>query len=199
MNKADLLSNVSVFSLMKKEDLQRIAKLAQYHLFREGDVIIREGDHGRQLFIIVSGKVEIIKDLGEKNERRLRIFGPHSYFGEMALIDGLVRSASVVAKKDTQVLSLDQLNLRQEIEKYPTLAIELLQMLSRRVRAIEKSMINTLGAYLPVCANCKNIREVDGSWTPIEEYIADHSDTEFSHSFCPECLKKLYPEYYKDD
>ncbi|NVM24757.1 MAG: cyclic nucleotide-binding domain-containing protein [Desulfobacterales bacterium] len=199
MNKTDLLSRVSVFFLMKKEDLQRIAELAQYHLFHEGDVIIREGDHSRQLFIIVSGKVEIIKDLGGKNERRLRIFGPHSYFGEMALIDGLVRSASVVAKKDTQVLSLDQLNLRQEIEKYPTLAIELLQMLSRRVRAIEKSMINTLGAYLPVCANCKNIREVDGSWTPIEEYIADHSETEFSHSFCPECLKKLYPEYYKDD
>jgi len=72
-------------------------------------------------------------------------------------------------------------------------------MLSRRIRAIEKSMINTLGAYLPVCANCKNIREVDGLWTPIEEYIADHSETEFSHSICPECLKKLYPEYYKDD
>ena len=199
MNKADLLSEVSVFSKMKKEDVQRIAKLAKYHLFHEGDVIIREGDPGRQLFVIVSGKVEIIKGLGGNNERRVRIFGPHSYFGEMALIDGLIRSASVVAKKETKVLSLDQLDLCQEIEKYPTLAIELLQMLSRRIRAIEKSMINTLGAYLPVCANCKNIREVDGSWTPIEEYIAEHSETEFSHSICPECLKKLYPEYYKDD
>jgi CRP/FNR family cyclic AMP-dependent transcriptional regulator len=199
MNKADLLSKVSVFSQMKREDVQRIADLAKYYVFHEGDVIIREGDPGRQLFIIVSGKVEIIKGLGEKNERRLRIFGPHSYFGEMALIDGLIRSASVVAKKKTQVLSLDQLDLCQEIEKYPTLAIELLQMLSRRIRAIEKSMVTTLGAYLPVCANCKNIRQVDGSWTPIEEYIADHSETEFSHSFCPECLKKLYPEYYKDD
>lgn len=199
MNKADLLSKVSVFSQMKKEDVQRIAKLAKYHLFHEGDVIIREGDPGRQLFIIVSGKVEIIKGLGQKNERRVKIFGPQGYFGEMALIDGLIRSASVVAKKETKVLSLNQLDLCQEIEKYPTLAIELLQMLSRRIRAIEKSMINTLGAYLPVCANCKNIREVDGSWTPIEEYIADHSETEFSHSICPECLKKLYPEYYKDD
>lgn len=199
MNKADLLSKVSVFFQMKREDLQRIAELAQYHVFHKGDVIIREGAPGRQLFIIVSGKVEIIKGLGEKTERRVRTFGPHSYFGEMALIDGLVRSASVVAKKETQVLSLDQLDLRQEIEKYPTLAIELLQMLSRRVRAIEKSMVTTIGAFLPVCANCKSIREVDGSWTPIEEYIADHSETEFSHSICPECLKKLYPEYYKGD
>jgi len=199
MKKADLLSRVSVFSQMKREDLQRIADLAQFHVFHEGDVIIREGEPGSQLFIIVSGRVDVIKGLGEKNERRVRIFGPHSYFGEMALIDGLVRSASVVAKKETQVLCLDQLNLRQEIEKYPALAIDLLQMLSRRIRAIEKSMVTTLGAFLPVCANCKNIREVDGSWTPIEEYIADHSETEFSHSFCPECLKKLYPEYYKGD
>ncbi len=199
MNKVDLLSRVAVFSQMKREDLQRIADLAQFRVFHKGDVIIREGDPGGQLFIIVSGKVEIIKGLGENNERGVRIFGPHSYFGEMALIDGLVRSASVVAKKETQILCLDQLDLRQEIEKYPALAIELLQMLSRRVRAIEKSMVTTLGAFLPICANCKKIRELDGSWTAIEKYIADHSETEFSHSFCPECLKKLYPEYYKGD
>lgn len=198
MNSAELLSKVSIFSLMKKEDLLRVAQWAQYHLFHEGDVIIREGDHDRRLFIIVSGEVEIIKGSGSKNERRLQTFGPQSYFGEMALIDGLVRSASVVAKQETQVLCLDQLNLRQGIAEYPGLAIELLQMLSRRIRTIEKSMINTLGSLLPVCADCKKIREADGSWTPIEKYIAGHSETEFSHSICPECSKRLYPEFYKD-
>jgi CRP-like cAMP-binding protein len=160
-------------------------------------VIIREGGRDRRLFIIISGEVEVIKGLGSKKERHLRTLGPHSYFGEMSLIDDLVRSASVVAKGDTQILSLDQWNLRKEIEKYPAMAFELLQMLSRRIRTIEKGMINMLGALLPICANCKKIRESNGTWTPIEEYITDRSEAEFSHSICRECAEKLYPEFYK--
>ena len=197
INEADFLADVSLFSLMKKTDLQRIAQLARHHLFHEGDVIIREGERDGRLFIIVSGQVEVIKGLGSKNERPVRTLGPHSYFGEMALIDDLVRSASVVAKEDTRVLSLDQWDLRQEIEKYPAMAFELLQMLSRRIRAIEKTMVSTLGASLPICANCKKIRENNDSWAPIEQYISDHSEIEFRHSICPECSEKLYPELYK--
>ena len=77
------------------------------------------------------------------------------------------------------------------------MAVELLQMLSQRIRADEKFIRNTLGSFLPICANCKKIREEDDSWTPIEEYIRDHSEAEFSHSICPECAKKLYPDFYK--
>ena len=197
VTEVDFLSKVSIFSLMKKEDLERIAKQTQHHFFHKGEVIIREGGRDRRLFIIISGEVEVIKGLGRKNERHLRTLGPHSYFGEMSLIDDLVRSASVVAKGDTQILSLDQWNLRKEIEKYPAMAFELLQMLSRRIRTIEKSMINMLGALLPICANCKKIRESNGTWTPIEEYITDRSEAEFSHSICRECAEKMYPEFYK--
>ena len=197
INKVDFLSKVSIFSHMKESDIQRISEMAQTYLFHDGDFIIREGDHDRQLFIIVNGKAEVIKNLGEKHEKSLRTLGPYSYFGEMALIDDLVRSASVIARDETQVLSLDQRDLRQEIENYPAIAFELLQVLSRRIRAIEKTMINTLGAFLPICANCKKIREKNGSWTPIESYISNHSETEFSHSICPECTRELYPEYAK--
>ena len=197
INKVDFLAKVSLFSYMKKPDIHRIAELVHYHLFHDGDLIIREGDRDRRLFIIVKGKAEVIKNLGEKDEKRVRPLGPYSYFGEMSLIDDLVRSASVVAKEETQTLSLAQQDLRQEIKKYPVMAFELLKVLSQRIRAIEKTMINTLGAFVPICANCKRIREINGSWTPIERYISDHSETEFSHSICPECTKKLYPEYAK--
>lgn len=195
INKANFLATVPFFSLMKKMELERMAKQAQEHFFQDGDIIFNEGDNDRRLFIVVSGLVEVIKNLGTKKEKRLGTFGPSSYFGEMALIDDLVRSASVIAKADTQLLSLDQLNLRQEIEKYPIISIELLQMLSRRIRAIEKTLINTLGTFLPICASCKRIREENGSWTQIEKYISDHSDTEFSHGICQDCSKKLYPEF----
>jgi len=58
------------------------------------------------------------------------------------------------------------------------------------------NQIKTLSGMLPICANCKKIRDDKGYWSQVESYITDHSDVQFSHSICPECAKKLYPEYY---
>jgi hypothetical protein len=55
--------------------------------------------------------------------------------------------------------------------------------------------IRILEGFLPICASCKKIRHED-QWEQIEEYITDHSLAKFSHSICPDCLKKLYPELY---
>lgn len=54
--------------------------------------------------------------------------------------------------------------------------------------------IKTLKSLLPICANCKKIREDDGYWEKVETYINRHTDTQFSHSICPECAKELYPD-----
>ncbi|MBW2646716.1 MAG: PAS domain S-box protein, partial [Deltaproteobacteria bacterium] len=54
--------------------------------------------------------------------------------------------------------------------------------------------VKTLSGLLPICASCKKIRDDKCYWNQIESYIRDHSEAEFSHSLCPECLKKLYPE-----
>ena len=59
--------------------------------------------------------------------------------------------------------------------------------------------VKTLSGLLPICASCKKIRDDKGYWTQIESYIKDHSEAEFSHGICPECAKKLYPEFYKGD
>ena len=53
----------------------------------------------------------------------------------------------------------------------------------------------SLEGVLPVCASCKRIRDDKGNWTQIEAYIRDRSEAEFSHSICPECREKLYPEF----
>lgn len=195
MNKTEILSKVSIFSEMKKSDLETIASLAQGQSFRPGETIIREGDRDGRLFVIVRGEVEVIKGLGRRNERHVRNLGPLNYFGEMALIDDLVRSASIVAREQTEVLILDQWNLRQEIERYPAMAFELLRMLSQRIRAIEKTIVDAIDGLLPICAHCKKIREDDGSWVSIEKYITEHSEAEFSHGLCPDCVKELYPQY----
>ncbi|MGD8982611.1 MAG: cyclic nucleotide-binding domain-containing protein [Desulfobacteraceae bacterium] len=197
MNEVEVLAKVSLFSGMKASDLERIASLAQSHVFQAGETIIREGDRDGRLFVVVSGEVDVIKGLGKKNERYVRTLGPLSYFGEMALIDDLVRSASVVAKGETGVLILDQWSLHQDIERYPAMAFELMRMLSQRIRAIEKTIVDAIGGLLPICAHCKKIREDDGSWVSIEKYISDHSEAEFSHGLCPDCVKELYPQYAK--
>ena len=59
--------------------------------------------------------------------------------------------------------------------------------------------VKRLSGLLPICANCKNIRDDKGYWNQIEAYIRDHSEADFSHSICPECAKNLYPEFYKGD
>jgi AmiR/NasT family two-component response regulator len=63
-------------------------------------------------------------------------------------------------------------------------------------KELEKALseIKTLRGILPICASCKNVRDDKGYWNQIESYIRDHSEAEFSHSLCPECAKKLYPD-----
>ncbi len=59
--------------------------------------------------------------------------------------------------------------------------------------------IRTLREFLPICANCKKIRDDKGSWTKIETYFHEHSGAEFSHGLCPDCAASLYGEFFGKD
>lgn len=81
------------------------------------------------------------------------------------------------------------------------LKIHKLQMiLEDRNRELEEALenIKTLNGLLPICSNCKKIRDDSGYWEQIESYIGSHSDAEFSHSICPDCFKELYPDLVDD-
>ena len=66
------------------------------------------------------------------------------------------------------------------------------------VRELQAALaqVKTLSGFLPICSNCKKIRDDRGYWNQLEQYIQEHSEAEFSHSICPECAKKLYPDLY---
>jgi PAS domain S-box-containing protein len=68
------------------------------------------------------------------------------------------------------------------------------------IKDLQRSLatVKRLSGMLPICASCKKIRDDKGYWNQIEAYIHEHSDATFSHGICPECAKKLYPEYYKE-
>jgi len=89
-------------------------------------------------------------------------------------------------------LTLGARHLRRRVaERDLALAAEH-QALEERRAAM--SQVKQLSGLLPICANCKKIRNDAGYWNKIEEYIADHSDAVFSHSICPQCMEALYPE-----
>lgn len=77
---------------------------------------------------------------------------------------------------------------RKAQEENERLIIELKQALSE---------VKKLSGFLPICASCKKIRDDRGYWNQIETYIRDHSEAQFSHSLCPECSRRLYPELTK--
>jgi hypothetical protein len=71
----------------------------------------------------------------------------------------------------------------------------------RRVEALRQreqalADVKVLRGLLPICASCKKIRDDSGYWNTLEAYIRDHSEADFSHSLCPDCLKRLYPDYH---
>jgi len=60
------------------------------------------------------------------------------------------------------------------------------------------AQVKKLSGLLPICASCKKIRDDRGYWLQVEEYIRDHSEAQFTHGICPECARKLYPEFFSD-
>jgi two-component system, NtrC family, sensor kinase len=88
--------------------------------------------------------------------------------------------------------ALDELQISQE---------HLETRIAERTHDLTEALaqVKQLSGFLPICASCKKIRDDQGYWRQVEEYIRDHSEAEFSHSICPECAKKLYPGLYEDD
>jgi len=68
------------------------------------------------------------------------------------------------------------------------------------VRQLQHALANikTLHGLLPICSSCKKIRDDHGYWNQLETYIGAHTDAEFTHGLCPECIQKLYPDYARD-
>ena len=72
---------------------------------------------------------------------------------------------------------------------------------SEAIKKLHKALeeVKILSGFLPICASCKKIRDDKGYWNQIEAYISEHSEAEFSHGICPECVKKHYPHIYNNN
>jgi ABC-type uncharacterized transport system substrate-binding protein len=94
-----------------------------------------------------------------------------------------------------QTATLEQSNtlLKKEIEIRTKIEKDLRDNTERLEKAL--SRVKTLSGLLPICASCKKIRDDKGYWNQIETYLDQHSDATFSHGICPDCAKRLYPDF----
>lgn len=102
-------------------------------VFKAGEYIFRENDPGDVMFIIEKGQVEIVKKIGEE-ERRLTIFEPGDFFGEMSILEDLPRGASARAVTDCKLLQIDHSTFDQMLRENPEIGIRMMRSLSRRLR-----------------------------------------------------------------
>ncbi|MFC1592061.1 response regulator [Thermodesulfobacteriota bacterium] len=85
-------------------------------------------------------------------------------------------------------------SILQDISERKHIETEREKLISDLQAALKK--VKTLSGMLPICASCKKVRDDKGYWNQIESYLKDHSEAEFSHGICPDCAKKLYPDFY---
>jgi response regulator RpfG family c-di-GMP phosphodiesterase len=75
--------------------------------------------------------------------------------------------------------------------------VEMRSELAAKIEQLRQAVdqIKTLKGIVPICASCKNIRDDRGFWNRVENYVRDHTEAEFSHAVCPDCMKRLYPQF----
>ncbi len=128
----DALRKVSLFEGLDKSALRRIAEQTTPHSFRNGAAVIESDASGRfgRLYIVVNGTAQ-----ATVNDEVVATFGPNDYFGEMSVLDGSPRSASVVATSDLETYALASWNLRALLREEPDIALHVIASLTERLRA----------------------------------------------------------------
>ena len=139
----DALRNVDLFSRFANKDLTRLGRAVVERTYKTGQTIFKEGDQAVALFIVTSGKVEISQSVGSKKSQVLATFGPADPFGDMALLDGLPRSATATAVQDTTCLVLSRWDFVAELQTNPHMAVAMLPVLSHRLRAADAKLAAT--------------------------------------------------------
>jgi CRP-like cAMP-binding protein len=130
----ELLGNVPVFSTLVGGDLERIAQFAVPREFESGEVVFREGDASDTCYIVHTGKARAIRTHGDGRTLTLATFGPGDIFGELALFEDELRSATVEAVEQTTVVAVLGPDMRRLMSEHAEISARLVVALGRRLR-----------------------------------------------------------------
>lgn len=135
----DSLKRVPILAALKQEHLEMLSKLVTTRTYKKGDVIIKQGEPGTGLFVILNGQVSVTaKSRPGLPETKLNTLGKNEVFGEMSLIDGYPRSATITSLAETSVIELNRWVFLDALRREPSIAVAMLPILTRRIRSLEE-------------------------------------------------------------
>jgi CRP-like cAMP-binding protein len=127
------LAKVRLFSSMSRRDLQRIAKASDEIDVPAGKVLVEQGTRGKEAFVVLDGTATV-----KRNSRKVASFGPGDHFGELALLDGGPRTATIVADTPMTVLVIGQREFSGVLDEVPGLAHKVLSSLAATIRDLDQ-------------------------------------------------------------
>jgi CRP/FNR family cyclic AMP-dependent transcriptional regulator len=131
------LQRVPLFAHLSEEEVGAIAEVTREKLYPRGSVIVFEDDPGDAMYVVATGQVKVVLTGDDGREVILSVLGEGDFFGEMALIDDLPRSAHVIAMEDSRLIVLYRDDFHRCLERAPRVALGLLRALSRRLRTAD--------------------------------------------------------------
>ena len=136
-NKAylDHLAKVPLFAACNRRELQKIARAADELTVDAGRTLVEQGASGHEAFVIVEGQAAVVR-----NDAKVAELGPGEQFGELAIIDGGPRTASVLATTELRVLVIGQREFSALLDEVPGLAHKILVILARRLRDLDEKL-----------------------------------------------------------
>ncbi len=129
--KTDILKGLSLFDQCSKSDLQEIAKLTDEIDFKQGRVLMTEGERGREFYVLLEGTADV-----RRKGRKLATLGPGAMIGEMALVSEQPRNATVTLGSDAHLLVLTENRFKRLLAQHPSIQAKVMRSLADRLAAL---------------------------------------------------------------
>ena len=130
----ELLSRVPLFSELSREELERISRVSVARNFPAGVRVFHEGDHSDACYLVRKGDLRVTREHPDGRAIALATLGPGDLFGELAMLDGEARSASVETLTDSELLALPAADVRRLLADHPEISVKLIGALTKRLR-----------------------------------------------------------------
>jgi CRP/FNR family cyclic AMP-dependent transcriptional regulator len=131
----DALSDVPLFAGLSRRHLRHVAGLTEEESFTQGAKLAEEGQPGETFYVVLEGEAKVIR-----GGRRIARLLPGDFFGEIALIDGGPRTATVVAETPIATLTITRKRFRKMLEEDPSIVVKMLEELAKRLRNNQRSL-----------------------------------------------------------
>ena len=129
-----LLRRAQVFSTLSDDELAHVARVTMARRFDAGATVFKEGDEGSTCYIVRAGRTRAIREHPDGRSITLAHFGPGDIFGEMAMLDGERRSATVEATEDTEAIAILSADMHRLLREHADISVKLIAALGQRLR-----------------------------------------------------------------